>query len=129
MKHLIFLALFFSATLSYATEAKNAAGNEWNATSLTEDIIKKIQHAQFQYKQCVTKEMQKEGYYKFDSRNATDAIIKQCENVLSDMRKVYLDSKVPAVIADRHLKKMRIDITRRVLKQLMFAQATKKAGR
>ncbi len=125
MKHLIFLALFFAANLSYATEAKN----EWNATSLNEDIIKKIQHSQFQYKQCVTTEMQKEGYYKFDSRNATDAIIKQCENVLSDMRKVYVDAKVPSVIADRHLKKMRIDITRRVLKQLMFAEAAKKAGR
>jgi len=65
---------------------------------------------------------------KIESRSATDAIIKQCEKVLSNMRKVYLDAEVPAVIADRHLKKMRITITRRVLKQLMFAEAMNKAG-
>jgi hypothetical protein len=73
-------------------------------------------------------EMQKKGYLKIESRTATDAIIKQCENVLSDMRQVYLDAKVPSVIADRQLKKMRITITRRVLKQLMFAEAANRAG-
>ncbi len=129
MKHLVFLALLFGSNIAYAAEAKSNEKNDWNATSLTEEVIKKIQQSQFQYKKCVTDEMQKEGYYKFDSRNATDAIIKQCENVLSNMRRVYLDSKVPGVIADRHLKKMRIDITRRVLKQLMFAEAAKKTGR
>ncbi len=41
------------------------------------------------------------------------------------MRQVYLEVKVPGVIADRHLKKMRIDITRRVLKQMMFANAAR----
>ena len=73
-------------------------------------------------------EMQKAGYAKIESRSATDAIIKQCENVLSQMRQVYVDAEVPGVIADRQLKKMRIDITRRVLKQLMFAEAARKSG-
>jgi hypothetical protein len=39
------------------------------------------------------------------SKGATDAIMKQCEQVLSQMRQVYLDADVPGVIADRHLKK------------------------
>lgn len=124
MKQVLFLALIFCSSLASAKEI----GNEWNATSLTDEIIKKIQQAQFQYKKCVTEEMQKKGYAKIDSRDATGAIIKQCEKQLSQMRQVYLDNKVPEVIADRHLKKMRVDITRRVLKQLMFTEAARKAG-
>lgn len=128
MKHILFLALLIGSNLCYADEAKKQLKNEWSATSLTDDTIKKIQQSQFQYKKCVTDEMQKKGYLKIESRSATDAIIKQCEQVLSNMRQVYLDAEVPGVIADRHLKKMRIDITRRVLKQLMFAEAAKSAG-
>ncbi|MCK5831730.1 MAG: hypothetical protein KAH20_15655 [Methylococcales bacterium] len=124
MKHVLLLALLLSSTLIYAKDAKE----EWDGTSLTEETIKKIQQSQYQYKKCVMTEMQKKGYAKIESRSATDAIIKQCENVLSKMRIVYTDVKVPGVIADRHLKKMRIDITRRVLKQLMFAEAARSAG-
>ncbi len=125
MKQLLLIALFLSTNIAFAESKK---GDEWNATSLTEETIKKIQKSQLEYKQCVGKEMQKLGYAKIESRSATDAIIKQCESVLSKMRQVYLDVKVPSVLADRHLKKMRIDITRRVLKQLMFAEASRKAG-
>ena len=129
MKHFLLLALLLGSNLCYAEEVKKETKNEWSATSLTETTIKNIQKSQFQYKKCVTDEMQKKGYLKIDSRNATDAIIKQCETVLSNMRQVYLDAKVPGVIADRHLKKMRIDITRRVLKQLMFAEAANRTAR
>ena len=129
MKHFLFLALLIGSNLCYAEEVKKETKNEWSATSLTDEIIKNIQRSQFEYKKCVTDEMQKKGYLKIDSRNATDAIIKQCEKVLANMREVYLDAKVPSVIADRHLKKMRIDITRRVLKQLMFAEAANRTGR
>lgn len=124
MKQVLFLALLVSSSLVYANDPKN----EWHNTSLSEATIKKIQQAQFQYKKCVADEMQKKGYLKIESRSATDAIIKQCEDVLSQMRQVYLDAKVPGVVADRQLKKMRIDITRRVLKQLMFAEAARKSG-
>jgi len=124
MKHILFLVILVSSSYTYATDAKN----EWHATTLSEETIKKIQHAQFNYKKCVTDEMQKKGYLKIESRSATDAIIKQCEDVLSQMRKVYIDADVPVGIADRHLKKMRTDITRRVLKQLMFAEASRAAG-
>jgi len=125
MKPILILALLISPNFLYAKDAKN----EWHATSLTEATIQKIQQAQFQYKKCVTNEMMKEGYAKIESRSATDAIIKQCEKELAKMRQVYLDVKVPGIIADRHLKKMRIDITRRVLKQLMFAEAARQSGK
>lgn len=125
MKSLIILVLLSTTFFATAKDVKN----EWQGTTLNEATIKKIQQAQYQYKKCVTDEMQKPGYLKIESRNATDAIIKQCENTLSQLRQDYLNSKVPGVIADRHLKKMRIQTTRRVLKQLMFAEASRKAGR
>jgi len=124
MKQALFLILLLGSNFLFANDAKN----EWHKTSLTDVTIKKIQQAQFDYKKCVMTEMQKKGYLKIESRLATDAIIKQCENVLSNIRQVYLDADVPSIIADRHLKKMRITITRRVLKQLMFAEAMNKAG-
>lgn len=124
MKHVLLLALLISSSTILAKESKE----DWNNTTLSEETIKKIQQSQYGYKKCVMTEMQKKGYAKIESRSATDAIIKQCEDVLSQMRKVYTDVKVPGVIADRHLKKMRIDITRRVLKQLMFAEAARAAG-
>lgn len=127
MKQIIFLALLISSSIISAEDQKKITENEWNGSSLTEATIKKIQQSQYQYKKCVTDEMKKPGYFKIDARNATNALIKQCESVLSKMRQVYLDVKVPSVIADRHLKKMRMDITRRVLKQLIFVEATRKS--
>ncbi len=117
----VVLSVGFSA-LSYANES------EWDGSVLDDATIKKIQGAQFNYKSCVAKEMQKKGYASIESRTATGAIIKQCEPVLADMRRVYLEAKVPAVIADRHLKTMRIKLTRRLLKQLMYQEAAKAAG-
>ena len=55
MKHILFLVILVSSSYTYATDAKN----EWHATSLSEETIKKVQHAQYNYKKCVTDEMQK----------------------------------------------------------------------
>ncbi len=125
MKQFLLLVLLISTVSSFADDAKN----EWHNTTLTDETIKQVQRAQFNYKQCVSAEMQKQGYAKIESRNATSAIIKQCEKVLSAMRKVYTDAKVPGIIADRHLKKMRIQMTRRLLKELMYQEAARAAGR
>lgn len=124
MKQFLFIALLVSVATSFADDAKN----EWHNTILKEETIKQIQHAQFNYKSCVTKEMQKQGYVKIESRSATDAIMKRCESVLGGMRKAYTDAGVPKVIADRHLKKMRTQVTRRLLKELMYQEAVRAAG-
>jgi len=72
--------------------------------------------------------MKNPDFAKLESRNATDAVIKQCEPTLAEMRKVYTDAEVPGIVADRHLKKMRIQVTRNVLQELMYVEAAKKAG-
>ena len=124
MKHYLFLVLMAFSSWTMAEEAKE----EWNETSLTDETIQKIQQAQFTYKKCVMDAMGKPDYAKLESRNATDVVIKECEPVLADMRKVYTDVQVPAVIADRHLKKLRIQVTRKVLQEFMYAEAAKRAG-
>jgi hypothetical protein len=125
MKYRLLIALSFVANMAYATEAPK---EEWKETSLSEDTIKKIQQAQFTYKKCVIDEMRKPDYGKLESRNATDVIARYCEPTLGEMRKVYTDAGVPGVIADRHLKKMRIQVTRSMLQELMYVEAAKKAG-
>ncbi|WFP51377.1 hypothetical protein PL263_04950 [Methylomonas sp. EFPC3] len=124
MKYRLFALLMLAAGLAHAEEAKE----DWNETSLSNESIEKIQKAQFNYKKCVVDTMQKPDFAKLESRNATDAIIKLCEPTLAEMRQVYVDAQVPGVIADRHLKTMRIKVTRNLLQELMYAEAAKKSG-
>ncbi|NOQ36370.1 MAG: hypothetical protein GQ569_10835 [Methylococcaceae bacterium] len=124
MKQFLIAAILLYSGISMAADSKN----EWQATSLTEELIKKIQQSQLHYKECVIAEMQKPAYNELKSKSATEEIIKQCEPALGKMREVYLEEKVPEIIADRHLKKMRIQTTRKLLKELMFKEAAKAAG-
>ena len=121
MNKYLLLILCLTARLAYADAAKN----EWQNTSLSDAIIEKIQAAKYDYKKCVSDEMQKSAYQQIDTRNATDAIMKQCETILAKMREVYTKAEVPEVIADRHLKQMRMQTTREVLQGMMFSAASR----
>jgi hypothetical protein len=121
--------LFFLITLLISSAAAaEKASEEWQNTVLTDATIKKIQESQIDYKKCIGEQMKKTTYKEMDSRKATDDVIKQCEPALSKMREVYLAEKVPAEIADRHLRQMRVQITRQVLQEMMFALASRGAG-
>lgn len=124
MKKILFLTVLLSAATAFAGDAKN----EWHNTTLSDATIKKIQDAKYQYKKCVSDEMQKPSHQEQESRQATEEIMKQCESVLSQMREVYLAEKVPTIIADRHLKQMRMQTTRNALQGMMFGEAARKSG-
>jgi hypothetical protein len=124
MKKIVCLAALLLATNSYAEQSKS----EWQNTTISEATIAKIQAAKYEYKKCVSDEMQKPTYSSQESRAATEVIIKQCEPVLTKMREVYLAEKVPEVIADRHLKQMRLQTTRDVLQNMMYAEAARQSG-
>ena len=124
MKKILFLTVLLLSATAFADDAKN----EWHNTTLSDGTIKKIQDTQYQYKKCVAAEMQKPAYQQQESRKATEAIIKQCESVLTQMREIYLTEKVPGIIADRHLKQMRMQTTRNVLQGMMFDEAARKSG-
>jgi len=55
MKKILFLTVLLSAATAFADDAKN----EWHNTTLSDATIKKIQDAKYQYKKCVSDEMQK----------------------------------------------------------------------
>lgn len=124
MNKIYFLAILLFASASFANDAKN----EWHDTTLSDATIGKIQDASYQYKRCVSDEMQKAIYQSQESRRATDEIMKQCESALTKMRDVYLAEKVPEVIADRHLKQLRIKTTRNALQEMMFSEAARNTG-
>ena len=124
MKKFFFLAVLLSSVLAHANDPKN----EWHNTTLTEATIKKIQESQYQYKKCVAEEMQKPAYQGLDSRKGAEQIVKQCEPVLAQIRAVYIAEKVPEVVADRHLKQMRMQTTRSAIQAMMFAEAARKSG-
>lgn len=125
MKKLVLLPLLL---ISMACFAQEKTADEWENTTISDATIKKIQEAKYIHKQCIATEMQKESYQKQDSKTATEAIVKQCEPVLGKIREVYLAEKVPAVIADRHLKQIRIQTTRSVLQNMIFNEAAKAAA-
>ena len=100
----------------------------WNGTNLSDATIKQVQEDKYIYTQCVYTEAQKKGYQKIDSRVATDAVIKQCEPELAKIRTTFINDGIPEVIADRYLKKTRVQVTRKILQSLMFAEAARKAG-
>ena len=79
--------------------------------------------------QCVTNEMQNSAYVKMDTRAATDQVLKKCEQPLSDIRTVFNSEKGPTTISDRYLKKTRTQTARKVLEQLMFAEAARKMAK
>lgn len=124
MKYRLFVVLMLLSGLVRSEDA----GQEWDPTSLSDATIEKIQAAQFTYKKCVADEMKKPQHLSLESRHATDAIIKQCEPTLAEMRGIYIDAGVPGSVADRHLKSLRIKVTRNLLQELMYLEAAKKAG-
>jgi hypothetical protein len=128
MKAVLFSLLMITASGVFAEETKEEVKDEWQSTSLSEETIHKIQQAQYGYKKCVVDAMRKPEIGKLESRFATDTVMKQCEPVLGDLRKVLQDAGVPPGGADRQLKHIRIQVTRNVLQELMYAEAAKKSG-
>lgn len=122
MKKLFLIPLLLFSTASFAEEPSK---DDWQNTTISDATIKKIQESKYVYKKCVVDEMQKAPYQKQESRQATEAIVKQCENVLAKMRDVYITEKVPEIIADRHLKQMRLQTTRLVLQDMMYNEAAR----
>ncbi len=122
MKKLFLIPLLLFSVTGFAEEASK---DDWQNTTISESTIKKIQEAEYVYKKCVSDEMQKAPYQKQESRHATEAIVKQCESILGKMRDVYIAEKVPEIIADRHLKQMRMKTMRSVLQEMMFNEASR----
>lgn len=109
-------------------QTEKPAAETWNGSNLSDATIKQVQQDKYDYTQCVYSEARKQGYQKMDSRVATDAVMKQCEQQLAKIRTTFISDGIPEVIADRYLKKTRIEMTRKILTSLIFAEAARSAG-
>lgn len=130
MKTTLLPILLIAGTFVCSSQAYAVGGkDEWQSTILSESTIQKVQEKKNEYKKCVGGQMQKPAYLSMDSRKATDEIIKLCEPSLAKMREVYLAEKVPGEIADRHLRQVRIQVSRQLLENLLFSQANQTPGK
>jgi len=102
-----------------------AGAEQWHSTTLSDATIKNIQNAKYSYLRCISRETEKRLDSKMDSRAATDLILKQCEQPLTNIRQVFKQEKVPDGIADRYLKKTRTQTARKVLEQMMYSAASR----
>ena len=122
-------ALLFTSFLFLAVAKAETSADEWQNTTISDATIKKIQEAKYEYKKCISEQIQKPAYLDMDSRKATEEILKLCEPMLGKMRETYLTEKIPAVMADRHLRQVRVQTTRKLLQEMIFAQAGRAAGK
>jgi len=122
-------ALLFTSFLFLAVAKAETSADEWQNTTISDATIKKIQEAKYEYKKCISEQMQKPAYLDLDSRKATEEILKLCEPMLGKMRETYLTEKIPAIMADRHLRQVRVQTTRKLLQEMIFAQAGRAAGK
>ena len=121
--------LLFTSLLFLAVAKAESSADEWQNTTISDATIKKIQEAKYEYKKCISEQMQKPAYLDMDSRKATEEILKLCEPMLGKMRETYLTEKIPAIMADRHLRQVRVQTTRKLLQEMIFAQAGRAAGK
>lgn len=121
--------LLFTSLLFLAVAKAETSADEWQNTTISDATIKKIQEAKYEYKKCISEQMQKPAYLDMDSRKATEEILKLCEPMLGKMRETYLTEKIPAIMADRHLRQVRVQTTRKLLQEMIFAQAGRAAGK
>lgn len=126
MKKIVLFTLILASFNLYAAHNKDA--DKWQDTTLSSTAINNIQQAKYKYKQCIVAKIKKITSAKIDSRKATDIVMQQCEQVLTEVRQIFLGEKVPEKLADRYMKKTRNETARNTLKHLMFVDASKKMG-
>lgn len=120
------LVLIISLIMPLYAYAVDSPSDEWQPTTLSDTSIKKIQTAKHQYNQCISKEITTLTIGSLDVRDATNHILKNCEEQLSIIRQTFLAENVSTLLADRYLKMSRTQTTRKTLKHLMFLEAAKK---
>lgn len=100
-----------------------AGEEEWQESVLKAATLEKVYKIANQYQRCMVEQLQGQANAEQDSRALTDSILKKCEPQLSPMREVFTAEKVPVEMADRYLKKTRIQAARRLIREVMAAQA------
>ena len=120
----MYRSLFVSVFLLLAVWNGVLSANErWNPSILSEQTIQKINQQTKVYHQCLDRQITTFNLKGIDSRDASNWILKQCENQLDPIRAALLNEKVPVEIANRYLLKKKHQAARKVLRFMMFAKS------
>jgi len=106
-----------------AEPAPAAVDQEWHASTLSPATIAKADAAVLDYHQCLTRETQARVNERGDPRAITNTILKACEDRLPAIKTAYDAENVPAVIAERYIRKTRSQGVQGVLRQVSAIQA------
>ncbi len=96
---------------------------QWDSSRLTDQTIEAIQQQTLNYHRCLDRQMAAFNQKDFDSRTASNSVLKQCEDQLDPIRSSLLNEHVPIEIANRYLLRKRHEAARQVLKFMMFAES------
>ena len=120
----MFRSFFLAALLiTVPIPAVVNAEDQWNPSTLSNSTIEAIQKQTVVYHQCLDRQVAAFNETNFDSRDASNRVLKQCEDKLDPIRTALLEEKVPLEIANRYLLRKRHQAARQVLKYMMFAQS------
>ncbi len=113
---LLALTVCILASQAMATE-------EWQASTLSDETIRKVQTETTEYHRCLGVEVSQFQKTQLDSRDATSLILKKCELKLLPIRDAFLAEKVEVAAIDHFLMRKRHQAVRKVLQAMMFAES------
>ncbi len=99
------------------------AEEQWQASTLSAETIRKIQSETAKYHHCLGGEVKQFQQKRMDSRDAANLILKRCEAKLLPIRETFLAQNVEIAAVDRYLKRKRHQAARKVLQTMMFAES------
>jgi len=107
--------------VGFASATSLCAEEQWQTSTLSDEIIRKIQSETAEYHRCLGSEVKQFQQKRMDSRNAANLILKSCESKLLPIRETFLAQNVELAAANRYLMRKRHQAARKVLQSMMFA--------
>lgn len=95
----------------------------WQASTLSEETLAKVQDGLRVYQRCVNDETRTHLDDRMDSRRITDLILQNCEDKLSAIKAAFDAENVPDSISERYLRSKRSHAAQQILRVVMANQA------
>lgn len=123
MQRLISLSLVLLLVSCSTPEEKQLPVKDKPVSPLSEETQIFINSAIKEYHLCLSKVAHKHRQNIKDARDTTQVIVTACEPKLAPIRKRLLGENMPEPIADRYLRRKRVQATRSILRQVMYMQS------
>jgi len=104
-----------------------AQASGWQASTLSEQSIRKISALNVKYQQCLQEETDAHANLAADPRAIGDSILRRCEDTLNGIQSVMEAEGVPDAISARYLRKNRSQGAQKVMRVVQFVQAQRAA--